>query len=128
VLNTIALAALLAVQADDPLRAPCDQAAAHLAAGRAKEACAVLEPLAKTAAGAQKARFFYLLGCAAFSGGNDLLAGRSLARLAPFDQPLYAAHARYLLGRLHQRAGEPTEALANYDAVRPAFDKMPAEK
>ena len=122
----LTLLLLLTVQAD-PLKAAADQAGAHLSAGKSKDAVGVLEPLARQAAaaapGPERARFFYYLGCAAFAEGNDLLAGRSLARLAPFDQPLYAAHARYLLGRLHHRAGEATEALANYDAVGPAFEK-----
>ena len=123
------LAAVLVLQAGDAFQGPCDQAAAHLAAGRAKEAVALLEPLARGAVeGPGRDRLFYTLGCAAYAAGNDLLAGRSLARLAPFEQPLYAAHARYLLGRIHHRAGELTEAAAQYEAVGPAFEKMPAEK
>lgn len=128
-LNLIA-ACLMALQGGDAYQGPCDAAAAHLAAGRAKEAVALLEPLARAAAANAPGgdRLFYTLGCAAFAAGNDLLAGRSLARLAPFEQPLYAAHARYLLGRVHHRAGELTEAAAQYEAVGPAFEKMPAER
>ncbi len=130
-MTMLSIAVLAAGQAADPLKAACDQAAAHLAAAKPKEALAVLEPLARDAAAGgspERFRFFYYLGCAAFAAENDLVAGRALARLAPFEQPLYAAHARYLLGRLHHRAGEFTEAGANYDAVAPAFEKMPADK
>ncbi|HEX7901742.1 MAG TPA: tetratricopeptide repeat protein [Planctomycetota bacterium] len=123
-LTILTLCATVLAQ-DDALKAPCDQAAAHLAAGKAKDALAVLQPLLKTAAGPSKDRFHYYLGLAAFGENNDLLAGRALSRLAPFENPLYAAHARYLLGRVHHRAGEATEAAMNYDAVPAAFEKMP---
>jgi cellulose synthase operon protein C len=123
-LTILTLSALLAGQ-DDPLKAPCDQAAAHLAADKAKEALALLQPLLKTAAGPSRDRFHYYLGLAAFGADNDILAGRALSRLAPFENPLYSAHARYVLGRVHHRAGEATEAAINYDAVAAAFEKMP---
>lgn len=116
--------ALLCLQ-DDPLKGACDQAAAHLSAGKAKEALALLQPLMKSAAGPSKDRYHYYLGLAAFGADNDFLAGRALSRLAPFENPLYAAHARYLLARVHHRAGELSEAALNYDAVPVAFEKMP---
>ncbi len=119
------LAALLGGVQDDPLKGPCDQAAPLLAASKAKEALAILQPLLRGAAGPSRDRFHYYLGCAAFGADQDLVAGRALSRLAPFENPLYAAHARYLLGRLHHRAGEATEAALNYDAVPAAFEKMP---
>ena len=115
-LITLALCGLLAQ--DDPLKGPCDQAGPLLAAGKSKEALALLQPLLKNAAGPSKDRLHYYLGLAAFSEGNDLLAGRALSRLAPFESPLYAAHARYLLGRIHHRAGEGTDQQSPQDAVR----------
>jgi outer membrane protein assembly factor BamD (BamD/ComL family) len=121
-------AALARAQAADPLGAACDQAAAQLAAGKAGEALAALEPLLKDAAHAKsphRERAYYYVGCAAFALENDLAAGRALSRLAPFQQPAFGAHARYLLGRLHHRAGEYTEALAHYEAV--AASKSKAE-
>jgi cellulose synthase operon protein C len=125
VTSCILAALLCGAQGDDPLRGPCDQAAALLTASKAKEAVALLQPHLKAAAGPSKDRFHYYLGCAAFAADHDVLAGRSLSRLAPFENPLYAAHARYLLGRIHHRAGEATEAALNYDAVPAAFEKMP---
>lgn len=124
-----ASAALAQGQPADPFRAACEQAAAHLAAGKFKEAAAALEPALKEAAaskGPSRDLVFYYYGCAAVAAGDDNAAGRALARLAPFENAELAAHARYLLGRIHHRAGELTEALQHYDAVAPAFDKQPA--
>ena len=54
--TTCILAALLSgAQGDDPLKGPCDQAAPLLAAGKAKEALALLQPHLKApAAGPSK--------------------------------------------------------------------------
>src|SRR5687768_2816312 len=59
----------------------------------------------------------YEQGCTAFRSGNYDAAGRAFAQLAPFDQPRFGAHARYLLSRCHHFAGELGEARAGYDAV-----------
>jgi tetratricopeptide (TPR) repeat protein len=114
---------------EDPIRAKCDQAAAQLATSNFNAAIAALEPVLKDpalAASDQKDRAFYYAGCAALGLGNDLLGGRWLSHLAPFERPLYAAHAHYLLGRIHHRAGELTEAAAHYEAVPAAYDKQVA--
>jgi TolA-binding protein len=130
---SFALATLLVAQAtwaqDDPLKAPCDQAAAHLAAGKPKEALGALEPLlrdANFAKSASRNRICYYIGCAAFALENDIVAGRALARLAPFESSPYDPHARYLLGRIHHRSGEYTEASVQYDAVPAAFERQVA--
>lgn len=123
------VAAVAAGAQEDSFRAPCDQAAAHLSASRNKEAAALLEPLVRDPAlvkSPNKDRVCYYLGCAAFALENDVLAGRALSRLAPFEAPPYAAHARYLLGRIHHRAGEYTEAQAQYEAVPGTYDKIVA--
>jgi TolA-binding protein len=112
---------------DDAFKAPCDQAAANLAASKNKEVVAALEPMLKDAALAKspnKDRLCYYLGCAAFATENDLLAGRALSHLAPFEASHYAPHARYLLGRIHHRAGEYSEASAHYDAVPVVYDRQ----
>ena len=114
---------------DDAFRAACDQAAGNLAAAKNKEVVAALEPLLKDAALAKspsRDRACYYLGCAAFALDQDLVAGRALSRMAPFDASPYAPHARYLLGRLHHRAGEYTEALTHYDAVPVSYEKQVA--
>jgi len=112
---------------EDPFRRLGDQGAAQVAGAHFKEAVAALEPALRDAAlakSAQKDRVCYYLGCAAFSLENDNLAGRALSRLAPFESSLYAPHARYLLGRIHHRAGEYTEAATHYDAVPAAYEKQ----
>src|SRR4030095_11091028 len=127
------LAVLLAPGAaraqDDPLKAPCDQAASNLAAGKHKEALAALEPLLKDAnfaKSASKSRICYYIGCAAFALESDAVAGRALARLAPFESSPYDPHPRYLLGRIHHRSGEYTEATAHYEAVPATYEKAVA--
>ncbi len=119
-----------AVQAQDyAFKAPCEQAAANLAAGKARETLSALEPLLHDPALAKSPnhdRLCYYLGCAAFALENDLLAGRALSRLAPFEGSPYAPHARYLLGRLHHRGGEYTEASVHYEAVPAAYEKQVA--
>ena len=126
----LALATLTQAEAqaqDDAFRGPCDQAAADLAAGKTKEVVVALEPLLRDAAlvkSPSKDRACYYLGCAAFALENDVVAGRALSRLAPFEASPYAPHARYLLGRLHHRAGEYSEAAAHYDAVPVSYEKQ----
>lgn len=124
----LALSAAGTAQAqDDAFRSAADQAAANLAAGKPKDVTAALEPLLRDAALAKspsRDRVCYYLGCAAFEQEADVLAGRSLSRLAPFDASPYAPHARYLLGRLHHRAGEYTEAAVHYDAVPVSYEKQ----
>jgi hypothetical protein len=125
----ILLAGRAAWAQDDPLKAPCDQAAANLAAGKNKEALAALEPLLKDAGfakSASKSRICYYLGCAAFALESDAVAGRALARLAPFESSAYDPHARYLLGRIHHRSGEYTEASVHYDAVPATYERQVA--
>jgi tetratricopeptide (TPR) repeat protein len=69
----------------------------------------------------ESAAALYERGCAAFRSGDYNAAGRALARLAPFDQPRFGLHARYLLARCHDLLGEGGEALTGYDAVAAAF-------
>lgn len=107
-------------QGNDPLKAKADEAKALLAQGKHKEAAALLEPLLRDASFAKSTSrdtLLYYLGCASAGLGDDIAAGRALARLAPFAQPAIGPHARYLLGRIHHRASEATEALEHYEAV-----------
>jgi len=124
---SILLAALMPAAQEDAFRGACDQAAANLAASKNKEVVAMLEPALKDAALAKspnRDRLCYYLGCAAFALEQDVVAGRALSRLTPFEASPYAPHARYLLGRLHHRAGEYSEAAAHYDAVPAAYEKQ----
>ncbi len=128
-LTVAALALGAQAPAPDPFGAACDRAAADLGAGKAKEALSALEPLLKDPALAgspHRDRLHYYAGCAAFEAGNDLAAGRALSRLAPFGHPAYGAHARFLLGRIHHRAGEYTEAAGHYEAAAGAKVQGPS--
>jgi cellulose synthase operon protein C len=130
----VILAALLAggtaaLAQDDAFKGACDQAAANLAASKNQEVVAALEPMLRDPALAKspnRDRLCYYLGCAAFALENDFSAGRALSRLAPFDASPYGPHARYLLGRIHHRSGEYTEAFAHYEAVPPAYEAQVA--
>lgn len=112
---------------DAMARSRCDQAEALVAAGKAQDARAAVEPLAREAWLARsRSRDLvpYLLGCAAYASGDLVAAGRALVRLAPFEQLLLGPHARYMLARIHHVAGETTEAAEHYDAVPAAHEKQ----
>jgi TolA-binding protein len=108
-------------------RSRCDQAEALLAAGKAQDARAAAEALSREpwlVRSRSRDLVHYLLGCAAYASGDLVIAGRTLVRLAPFEQPLLGPHARYLLARIHHVAGESTEAAEHYDAVPAACEKQ----
>lgn len=109
----------------DPLvdwvaRSRADQAEMELRVGKVKEAKATAEPFAKDERLA-KSRYgpfgLYVHGFAAFQSADYLVAGRSLAQLAPFDDPNHGLHARYLLGRVYQVTDQKGEASQAFDAV-----------
>ena len=108
-------------------RARCDQAEMELRVGKLKEAKATAEPFAKDALLA-KSRYhllgLYYHGFAAFQTQDYLVAGRSLARLAPFDDPHHGLHARYLLGRVYLVTDQKAEASQAFDAVIAAYEKQ----
>jgi cellulose synthase operon protein C len=100
--------------------ARCAEAEMLLRAQKLKEARAVLEPLLKDPRLADSsyhglALFYHGAACSQL--GDDMAAGRSLDRLAPFDDVDFGAAARRLLARIHERAGERAEALAQYEAI-----------
>ena len=110
--------------------ARCDQADVELRLDRVNEARAVTEPFAKDAGMAKtKAgkRGLYLHGLAAFRLKDYRAASRSLGRAAPFDDPLLAAHAEYLLGRVAHLNGEPAEAEVHYEAAIAGYQKSKAK-
>ncbi len=108
---------------DDPewaSRARCAQGETLLRAGKAKEARDVLASLLQGPARKDdplRAAALFYHGAACFRLGDDMAAGRSLDQLAPFQDPVFGVAARRLLARLHERADERAEALAQYDAV-----------
>ena len=66
----------------------------------------------------------YYHGFASFQLKDDLAAGRSLSQLAPFTDPVFGAHARYLLARVHHNDGEREEAAAQYQGVIDDYAKQ----
>ena len=105
-------------------RCRCCQCEMDLRTNRLKEARETAEALlAHPAIGAGEYRqaALYHLGYARFAAGEYHEAGRALSRLAPFDQE-FGTHARYLLARCHQAAGERPEAVAQYDAILQQYE------
>jgi cellulose synthase operon protein C len=111
-------------------RARCDQAEMELRLNKPKEARATAEPFTKDPWLA-KSRYrplgLYYFGFAAFLMQDYLVAGRSLNELAPFSDPTFGLHARYLMGRIYQVSEEADKALAMYDGVLADFDKQKKE-
>jgi TolA-binding protein len=107
-------------------RCRCDAAEAELRLGKAKEARATAEPFVKDAALAKSAYRplgLYYHGLAAFLLDDVSAAGRSLGQLAPFDQP-FGPHARYLMGRVHEKGDEKAEAAAAFAAVLAGYEEQ----
>jgi TolA-binding protein len=101
-------------------RARCDQAEMLLRLNKPKEARDAVAPLTEDKL-LQKSRYFslglYYHGFACFQLKENLAAGRSLNLLAPFNDPVFGTHARYLLARVHHAEGERQEAITHYEAV-----------
>ncbi len=108
-------------------RSRCDQAEMELRVGKFKEAKATAEPFAKEP-GLAKSKYFklglYYHGFAAVQMQDYLVAGRSLAQLAPFDDPYTGLHARYLLGRVFQATESRAEAAQAFEAVLASYEKQ----
>jgi TolA-binding protein len=108
-------------------RSRCDQAEMELRLGKFKEAKATVEPFAKDEQLA-KTRYvklgLYLHGFAAYQTQDYLVAGRSLAQLAPFDDPHFGLHARYLMGRVYQVTDQKAEAGQAFDAVIVGYEQQ----
>src|SRR5262249_28966500 len=100
------------------------EAAKLLGAGKYKETRDLLAPLLKDDGKNRGARdqALYYHGFACFMLKEDAAAGRSLSRLAPFEQVPFGPHARYLLARVHHRQDEKAEAVAQYQAVLVAHE------
>jgi TolA-binding protein len=101
-------------------RARCDQAEMLLRLHKAKEARAVAEPFLKDAQlrrSRSRGLGLYYHGFACFLVKDNLVAGRSLSLLTPFDDPVFGTHARYLLARVQHASGERAEAAAHYEGL-----------
>lgn len=100
-------------------RARCDVAEMQLRLHKLKEAQATAAPFLKGPL--TKSRYhglgLYYHGFASFLQGDAMAAGRSLGLLAPFQDPVFGTHARYLLARVHHQQGERPEAAGHYEGV-----------
>src|SRR5262249_13613569 len=122
----LALAAFSARAKDDPAdrewaaRARCDQAEMQLRVGKIKEAKADTAGFLKDAILIKsKCRDLgrYYHGFASFLLHDYATAEKTLSTLAPFADPAFGTHARYLLARTHHLAEERAEARLHYEGV-----------
>jgi TolA-binding protein len=107
-------------------RSRCDQAEMQLRTLKVKEAQATAAPFLKEPL--TRSRYhglgIYYHGFASFLLNDHLTAGKSLNLLAPFDDPVFGTHARYLLARIHHLDGERAEAAAHYERVQNDYVKL----
>jgi TolA-binding protein len=117
----------LPVDVEWTVRARCDQAEMLLRVMKTKEAQAAVVPVVDTKVLA-KSRYYkqalYYHGFACFLQKEHLAAGRSLNHLAPFDDPVFGTHARYLIARIHHLDGERAEAAEHYEGVLAEYAKQ----
>jgi TolA-binding protein len=108
-------------------RARCDLAEMLLRMAKAKEARDAAGPFVKDriwAKSTYRGQGLYYHGFACFLLEDYQAAGRSLNRLTPFTNTIYATHARYLLGRVHHLQEELAEALGHYEGVLADYEKF----
>ena len=108
-------------------RSRCDQAEMLLRTDKLAECRDVTKPFLDDpalAASKYNKQGLYLNGYAMYLLKDYASAGRSLAGVAPFDEPVVGPHSRYLLARTHHLAGDREEAAAHYQAVVDAADQM----
>ena len=110
-------------------RARCDQAEMLLRLQRPKEARDAVMPVVEDKPLA-RSRYrhlgLYYHGFASFLLKENLAAGRSLSLLAPFADPVFGTHARYLLARVQHGDGERAEAQANFEGVVTDYTRQKA--
>src|SRR5262245_218166 len=107
--------------------ARCQHADALLRTGKPAEAQAAAAPFVKDPALAKsrhRGLGLYYHGFASFLLKDSRTAARSLGLLAPFNDPAFATHARYLLGRIHHQDDERAQALLQYDAAVAEYAKQ----
>lgn len=120
----MATAADLKTDFDWIARAQLDLVEMQYRLGKTKEGLAIVEALlAQPPLASSKYLNLakYYLGYGRHQIGEHLLAAKVLAQLAPFDDPVFGPHARYLLGRTHHLLEQRAEAQLHYDAIVAAF-------
>lgn len=106
-------------------RARCDQAEMQLRTLKPKEAAVTAALFLKGPLTGSRYRGLglYYHGFAHFLLGEYRAAGRSLSQLAPFTDPIFGTHARYLLARAHHQSDELAEAATHYESVLTDYEK-----
>jgi tetratricopeptide (TPR) repeat protein len=111
-------------------RARCDQAEMELRTDRVKEARQTAELFVSDPVWARSryrdlGRYYY--GFASYLLKDYPAAEKALSLLAPFADPAFGTHARYLLARTHHRADERAEAALHYAGVVDDYARMKKE-
>lgn len=101
-------------------RARCDLAEMLLRVQKTKEARDLVQPFVKDPVLSRsryrdQGRYFY--GFASFLLKDYPAAEQALTMVAPFTQPDFGTHARYLLARTHHLADEKAEAAVHYEGL-----------
>ncbi|MBI5758407.1 MAG: tetratricopeptide repeat protein [Planctomycetales bacterium] len=108
-------------------RARCDHAESLLQVAKFKEARDAVTPFEADPV-LIRSRYrglgLYLHGHASFGLKEYPAAGKILSQLAPFNDPVFGVHARYLLARTHHLSEERPEAATLYEAVLTSFDQQ----
>jgi TolA-binding protein len=117
------------VEAEWAARARCDLAEMLLRVGKLKEAQATAEPFTQDALAKSQYRNLgrYYHGYASVLLKDHAAGQKSLSTLAPFADPVFGEHARYLLARTHHLADERAEATAGYEGVLADYAKSKTE-
>lgn len=106
--------------AESAFGARCELAGTLLLLKKPKDALSAIEPALKSPAleaSRHRNDVYFVAGLARFQSDDHFGAGRVLSNLAPFKDPVIGAHARFLLARTHQLAGERPEAAMHYESV-----------
>jgi TolA-binding protein len=120
----------LPADAEWAARARCDLAEMHLRLFKTKEAQTasapfVKDPVLSRSRYRDQGRYYY--GFAAFLLRDYAQAQQTLSMLAPFHQPDFGPHGRYLLARTHHFADEKAEAALHYEAAVDDYQKSKAQ-
>jgi TolA-binding protein len=113
----------LPIELEWAARARCDRAEMLLRLRKAKDARETIEPFVadkKMASSRYRGLGLYYHGFSCFLLGDHMAAGKSLGKLAPFRDPVFGTHARYLLARVHHldtKLDEREEARGHYQGV-----------
>ncbi len=110
----------LTLNAEWIARCRCDLAEVQLRAGKVKEAQAsalpfVGDPVWTKSQYRDLGRYYY--GHASVLLKEYISAQKALSLLAPFTDPAFGNHARYLLARTHHLLDDRAEAAANYEGA-----------